>query len=136
MHSSCEKKSFNSRIGFMNYFRKKSVYSYNEKFNDQHTLISSSGIENTSNVEIACWKCRGLGRISIVIRRTHFVLSGRRPLSDHRSVQPMKMLPLHRLHLDTDTKKSTSRRNMLKHNISDTVCVQMYKHSQIYKKPD
>lgn len=31
------------------------------------------------------------------------------------------------LYLDTDTKKSTSRRNMLKHNNFDTVCVQMLK---------
>lgn len=38
------------------------------------------------------------------------------------------------LHLDTDTKKSTSRRNMLKHNNFDTVCVQMLKSTHIYWK--
>lgn len=61
----------------------------------------------------------------VVIKRTHFCAKWQKTPVIRSLCEPMKTRAIHRIHLDTESKKSTSRRNMLEHNILDTICVQM-----------
>lgn len=74
-------------------------------------------------------RMRLLAYVVFAIERTHFMLSGtslgRRRLADN-TIDVQWKCALHTVSMvDTEPKKSTSRRNMLKHNIFDSVCVQM-----------